>query len=135
MVMENMNNSTNIVEILSTLAIILVAIAGIMKSAIEISKIIPDISKSFKESRLKKAVLKGLVSVLLFLSLAIPNGLFVWFMVFQIGKNPRQILEPAIFFLVILQITILVSIYSFIWGFWLVPFLRKPSDKQENPKG
>lgn len=130
-----MINTTDMVEMLSTLAIILGAIAGIMTSSIVIAKRLPVIVDAARNSVFYRGLVKAVVYLLYFLTLAIPNGLLIWFMIFQVGKNPRQILVPSVFFLVILQITLLVSAYSFVWGVWFAPLLRRSSEKQENSKG
>lgn len=127
-----MNNSTDLVGILSSFALVLGAIAGIITSSIVIARRLPILLKLVKDSFLYRSLLKGIIYLLYFLSLAIPNGLLVWFMVFQVGKNARQILNPVVFFSVIIQITMLVSVYSFVWGAWLAPLLRKSYQKQEN---
>jgi hypothetical protein len=126
-----MNNSTDLLGILSSFALVLGAIAGIITSSIVIARRLPVLLKLVKDSVLYRSLLNGIIYLLYFSSLAIPNGLLVWFMVFQVGKNARQLLNPAVFFSVIVQITMLVSVYSFVWGVWLAPLLHKSYQKQE----
>jgi hypothetical protein len=131
----NMNNPTNIVDLLTAFSGILATIAAIITSSIVIAKKWQIFVNIAKNSLLYKTLLKAVGYLLFFLSLAVPNGLMTWFMFYQVGRSPLQILEPVIFFSVILQTTAFVSIYSFLWGVWLVPLLRRSSQKQEVTKG
>jgi hypothetical protein len=130
-----MINSTNMVEFLTALAGILGTIAVIVKSAIEIAKKLPILMNIVKKSSAYKFLLKVVVYLLFFLTLAIPNGMIVWWYHYQVAKNPRQILEPSVFLLVIFQITLFVSLYSLAWGVWLVPALRRVSQNHKTTQG
>jgi hypothetical protein len=128
-----MINTANIIEILSTLALVLGAIAGIIKGSIEIAKWLSGVAKRVQNSQLYKTMLRVSIFLLFFLSIAVPNGILVWFMMFLVGQNLGQILSPTVFYSIILQTTLLVSIYSFLWGVWLAPLLRRSYQKQEPP--
>lgn len=127
-----MNNTTDIVSFLSILAGIITASAAIITGTLKIIQMLPKLLGIIKNSFAYKALLNGIKYLLFFLSLALPNGMLVWLMMFEVAKNIKRILEPVVFFAVIIQITLFVSVYSFLWGTWLVPIFRRLFETQEN---
>jgi len=70
-------------------------------------------------------ILKPSFKLLVFLgTLVVPNGVIVWLFLYRAAENPNRLAEPPVFLSLIAQATIVISLYTVIWGMWLYPRLR-----------
>lgn len=57
-------------------------------------------------------------------SILIPHGLIIWYWMYLAAINSNRIREGQVFIWLIIQLTLLTSIYTFIWNKWIYPKLN-----------
>ena len=63
----------------------------------------------------------ALLIVLLAATVVVPNGGIIWFLMYKAAQNSDRIGEPAVFLSLVAQSTIVISIYTVVWGTLLYP--------------
>lgn len=76
--------------------------------------------------------------VMMFLSLAaslfVPNGIIIWYYFYLVGLNSHRLSEVKFFLSMITQLTVLISLYAFVWSKWFYPKLRRIMDSRKEGK-
>lgn len=121
-----MMDLNNILQILKIIGAILVALATIITATLTIYKgwiwVCNTIVKPFWNK-----VLKPCVKILIFVGTqVIPISIIVWIMLYVAATNSDRLTEPSVFLSLIVQATMLISLYSIGWGMWIWPFLLQP---------
>lgn len=57
-------------------------------------------------------------------SILVPHGLIIWYWMYLAAINSNRIREGQVFIWLIIQLTLLTSIYTFIWNKWVYPKLN-----------
>jgi hypothetical protein len=57
-------------------------------------------------------------------SILVPHGLIIWYWMYLAAINSNRIREGQVFIWLIIQLTLLTSIYTFIWSKWFYPKLN-----------
>lgn len=63
-------------------------------------------------------------------TVVIPQGLLIWYWMYIAVLNSNRIGENKVFIALIVQLTLLISIYTFCWGKWIYPKLKQWLEKQ-----
>jgi hypothetical protein len=97
-------------------------VGTLLGSILLIARNFVEICKVLKEIYV---TLKPFWAVLLFCgTIVIPNGIFVWYWMYVAATNSSRIMEAQVFILLTVELTSVVSIYTFCWGKWIYPKLR-----------
>ena len=56
--------------------------------------------------------------------LTVPNLLIIWSALYVAALNHDRLWEAGVFLALVAQVTVAVSLYTFLWGVWLYPKLR-----------
>lgn len=59
-------------------------------------------------------------------SVLIPQGLLAWYYIYLAAINSHRIREGRVFVSLVMQMTVLGSLYTVIWAKWIYPALMKP---------
>ena len=57
-------------------------------------------------------------------SVIVPDGFLAWLFLYVAAENADRIREPAAFLSLTLEMVVVVSGYTLVWGMWLYPRLR-----------
>jgi hypothetical protein len=115
---------------------IVAAIGGFLGGIVLILKAIEELMKTL--TMLPEWIFKFLVYGL---TLVIPNTMIVWYFFYLAGFYPYRLSEPRFFLTIVVQPAIGVSLYAYLWGRLLYPWLKgtlsrtkpqKPGE-EENP--
>jgi hypothetical protein len=68
------------------------------------------------------------------LSLAIPNVVIIWYFFYLAGLSPDRLSEIEFFGAVVMQPTIFVSLYAYIWAKWIYPRLQRLLGGSKSPQ-
>lgn len=109
-----MDNSQDFLQQLIYVGAVLGAILVILKTLI-------DIYKSLKPF---------LGPVVVWGTIVVPYGLLIWYWMYIAVINSTRIGEKQVFISLIIQLTLLISIYTFCWGKWIYPKLKQWLEKQ-----
>lgn len=70
--------------------------------------------------------------VVLWGSILVPHGMIIWYWMYLAAVNSSRIREGQVFIWLIIQLTFLTSLYTFLWGKWLYPKLKRWAKSQSN---
>lgn len=77
------------------------------------------------------SILKPFLGPIFFVgSILAPHGFIIWSWMYVAAINSNRIREGQVFTSLIIQVTLLTSIYTFIWGKWFYPKLNLWLQKQ-----
>ena len=79
--------------------------------------------------------MKSLISKFLIygLGLVVPNIGIIWYFFYLASIFPNRLLETKFFWTIIVQLSIGVSIYAYVWGRWFFPKLERILDESKWP--
>lgn len=68
-------------------------------------------------------------------SILVPQGMIVWYWMYLAAINANRIAESRVFIWLVIQLTLLISAYTFAWSKWVFPklnrWLKSRSHKKE----
>lgn len=116
-----------------------VFISGIIILIRTLNELLKAIEELVERMKQLPNVLKFLMKFLTYsLTLVLPNIGIVWLFFYLAGSSPDRFSEPNFFWAMVLQPTLGVSIYAYIWGSWFYPQLKRilsdPTSKKQIEK-
>ena len=104
-------------EVLIAVTSFLGTLLLLIKQIDKIKKLLPSSWKSF---------ISLLVQRLLYmLSLVAPLAVLVWRFMYVAGQNVGRLSDPLVFYLLVSEQTVLISLYIYAWLKWISPWMKK----------